>query len=518
MRHFTLLRSLLAVMLVSFSGMLFAETFVQIKTLEDFTTGKYVIANDSKSAIMSNNDNKNYLVSVVADLTSGVYETTADTVIFDVTVAENGDVTIANGAEFVSYLGSKNNANMSAKCSPDSSTFTATVENGVFTLTCKGEKISTRALQYNESSPRFAFYTGSQKNLTLFKATAVSPDFVAAPAASVAAGDCYAPISVELTCATEGAKIYYTVDGSAPDATKTEYTAAIAINKTTTVKAIAINGENKSEVTELVYNFPTVEEVADIAAFLKKADKENAVKITGALTVVASDDYKNHYVVDAAGSSLLVYGEVEETLAAGKTITGIVGKYDKFNNTEEIVPVLMGAVADGTPATPVETAIADITVEKINDFIVLKGVKAAADGELTADGKGNFEVYTGTDTVLVYNKFKNVAVAVTKDTEYDVVAVVGEYKGTPQLYPISVTKAGETPAAVDKVEMNADIYSVNGQIVIETEEIGAVVEVYSLLGHRIVSETIVSNTTVLNVERGVVIVKIGSAARKVVVK
>lgn len=45
---------------------------------------------------------------------------------------------------------------------------------------------------------------------------------------------------VTITCATEGATIHYTSDGSEPTAASDVYSAAIAITEDTTFKAIAI--------------------------------------------------------------------------------------------------------------------------------------------------------------------------------------------------------------------------------------------------------------------------------------
>ena len=63
---------------------------------------------------------------------------------------------------------------------------------------------------------------------------------VATPAFSVAAGAVNSGTEVTITCGTEGAKIYYTKDGTAPTASSTEYTAAISVTAAVTLKAIAV--------------------------------------------------------------------------------------------------------------------------------------------------------------------------------------------------------------------------------------------------------------------------------------
>ena len=63
---------------------------------------------------------------------------------------------------------------------------------------------------------------------------------VATPAFSVAEGEVEKGTEVTISCATEGAKIYYTKDGSEPTVSSTEYTEAISIRYTVTIKAIAV--------------------------------------------------------------------------------------------------------------------------------------------------------------------------------------------------------------------------------------------------------------------------------------
>ncbi|MCQ2591748.1 MAG: SUMF1/EgtB/PvdO family nonheme iron enzyme [Treponema sp.] len=77
---------------------------------------------------------------------------------------------------------------------------------------------------------------------------------VATPAFSVASGEVARGTSVTITCATKGAKIYYTTDGTTPTTSSTEYTAAISVTSAVTIKAIAVkDGMNDSAVASASY-------------------------------------------------------------------------------------------------------------------------------------------------------------------------------------------------------------------------------------------------------------------------
>ena len=104
---------------------------------------------------------------------------------------------------------------------------------------------------------------------------------VAAPAFSVAAGEVEKGTKMELACETEGAAIYYTVDGAEPTAESTLYAEAIEINEDMTVKAIAIKGDFKSEVATAAYTVvePVVEPVAAPTFSVKSGEVEKGTKV-----------------------------------------------------------------------------------------------------------------------------------------------------------------------------------------------------------------------------------------------
>lgn len=77
---------------------------------------------------------------------------------------------------------------------------------------------------------------------------------VATPVIAPTAGTVAMPINVSITCATSGALIYYTTNGTTPTTGSTLYTGAFEVSDDTTVKAIAVKtGYANSAVAESFY-------------------------------------------------------------------------------------------------------------------------------------------------------------------------------------------------------------------------------------------------------------------------
>ncbi len=185
------------------------------------------------------------------------------------TVASSGDgVSLSKGNTWLAYS-SKTNFK-----SGDTYTWNVTANsNGTFRFTASGAP--TRAIAYGTDQGKFGAYstTNTSKyvfDLLVYKLTegeggSEEKPTVAAPLAQPQAGEVEAGTTVELTCATDGAAIYYTLDGSDPTVKTNKNRSAyadldgnsIAINENCTLKAAAVLDGVWSEVQELKYTVKT---------------------------------------------------------------------------------------------------------------------------------------------------------------------------------------------------------------------------------------------------------------------
>ena len=91
-----------------------------------------------------------------------------------------------------------------------------------------------------------------------------------------------------ITCATAGASIYYTLDGSTPDASKTLYSAPLSIIYPQTIKAIAIKNTFSSEIatTDVTASVYTIAAAADGTGYLRiKTNANMTLTVAGGAEV-----------------------------------------------------------------------------------------------------------------------------------------------------------------------------------------------------------------------------------------
>ena len=124
------------------------------------------------------------------------------------------------------------------------------------------------------------------------------------PTISVEGGVKEEAFDVELACATDGAEIYYTLNGGA----ETKYEGAINIATTTTLTAWAVKGEDKSAEVTATYIFVEYIENATIAQVLAAEVSEYVwYKMTGVIYDLYNTEYGNFYLTNET-DTILVYG------------------------------------------------------------------------------------------------------------------------------------------------------------------------------------------------------------------
>ncbi|MBQ2497390.1 MAG: endonuclease, partial [Prevotella sp.] len=89
---------------------------------------------------------------------------------------------------------------------------------------------------------------GDKKNEPFDYANYNATVAVRTPTFSPDGGTFASPQSVTISCATDGATIYYTIDGTTPTASSTPYTEPITVSESLTLMAIAVKDDEQSSV------------------------------------------------------------------------------------------------------------------------------------------------------------------------------------------------------------------------------------------------------------------------------
>lgn len=321
-------------------------------------------------------------------------------------------------------------------------TWTGTAANEVtFTVGEKAENSSdaTKAGQFRWNK----VVISGEKDETISQSPVISP-------ASGSIVDPQNGLTVTITAAA-GAKIYYTTDGQDPTTSSDEYVNEIVLMHAATVKAIAVEeGKKASPVVTAVYKEPAAS-VANIKAFIDKADTENIVVITGPVVVSGQFTYgsgQSLYVQDETGY-LLIFDKNKKIPAyqVGDRISNIAGTYSLYNEAAQMVPdvATFGAgVAGDAPEAKVIT-VTEPTLQMQNQYVKLVNVGI----ETSATNEKDHYAVVGNDKILLFNRFSiNFPADATEG--YDVYGYVGAYfpkdgEPTVQIYPAVISETGKEP-------------------------------------------------------------------------
>ncbi|MEG1555520.1 MAG: chitobiase/beta-hexosaminidase C-terminal domain-containing protein, partial [Bacteroidales bacterium] len=273
----------------------------------------------------------------------------------------------------------------------------------------------------------------------------VSSDQVSTPSFSPASGNYFTTFNATITCGTENASIYYTLDGTTPTNTSTLYTAPVNITSTTTVNAIAYaSGLNPSEVSTVTYTFPAVTEVATIAAFkaANSATNSTPYKITGDLTYVFKNG-SNLYVQDTTGG-LLIFNSgniISTQYNEGDIISGgIIGTYELYNGLVEFKPLVNTPAASSNvgTVTPSTVTMADILSNYSlyeSKLVTLSDVFFADNITFSTSAATNVDILQNNQTMICRNSFKTLTLSIDSNYNAVVTGFVAKFNSDYQIFP-----------------------------------------------------------------------------------
>ena len=338
----------------------------------------------------------------------------------------------------------KSNGNLQLKASTGKVTMPTILTDNGFTITVTattnsvivsdGSDSNTNELEVSSSSADITIKAGSAYAvISKITITPVVVSNVATPVITLAGGTYTETKTTTITCETEGAAIYYTLDGTEPDANSTAYTlgTSIAINESCTLKAIAIKDNESSAVASAIYviNLPLTT-IAQVKA-LDSGDTFN-LDLTGA-QIVFFDGSKNLFIRDNTGA-ILFYSEATNgfstTLTTGDILSGVVsGTYSPYKN----LPEVKNCDITNLTKTSNETVVAKV-IEGTTEAVAanLCDLVKIENTEIT---ESSSKYYVGVNSdIQLYDQF-DVGYTVTTEEPVDVSGIATVYNTTYELFP-----------------------------------------------------------------------------------
>lgn len=237
--------------------------FTLVKSANDIVAGReYIIINSDRNAAASTVSGTKFSVTDDFTLSNNNETASAGSAVKVFTLEATGnDLFYLKDVDGTYYTPSSSSTDIDS----DKNAIYIAYDGGYVLI--KNSSSASRSIAYNHQANTHVFGsysnptpTGNQRPIYLYyrETNSVQP-----PVFSPIAGIYNVDIDVTISCATDGATIYYTTDGTEPSATNgTEYTGEIIVSESTTFKAIAVKGENSSSVVTAAY---TIQKSTDIA-------------------------------------------------------------------------------------------------------------------------------------------------------------------------------------------------------------------------------------------------------------
>lgn len=227
--------------------------------------------------------------------------------------------------------------------------------------------------------------------------------FVAIPTFSPEEGTFTEAQTVTISCATEGASIYYTLNGNDPTNASTLYNGPISIEETTTIKAIAYDGNNVSEIATATYTIiTTANNISDITATGNYVVQGTIVaRSTKGFIVGDGTGYVYYYNTNYDQNTYAI-GDMVKLSGSVTTYGGVF----EFNNSAEVTPATSSNYVEEDP-TEISGAEMDArvasTANTLSNYVQYQGTLSVSgshynitniDGATTAQGSISYPLDT----------------------------------------------------------------------------------------------------------------------------
>ena len=352
------------------------------------------------------------------------------------------------------------------------------------------------------------------QKVVIYEEENVDPNQVVAPTFSLTSGTYEGTQSLSLNCETEGATIYYTMNGGE---TQT-YADAIELTEGNEYAFVAwAEKDGMTKSSEVTANYTIVAPLVanSIAEFLTLGaeNTDRVITLNCDLTVLfqgGGEGTRDLYVKDATGKGLFIYEYNNPQFNKGDVIDGVKGKYKDFNGTIEMVSPVYGVVKETVEVAPVSVDASQLTVDNVNEYVVVNNV------ELSEVNGADATLNDETATLALYNKYNACTYPEDLNKKYFVTGIVSVFNNEVQIYPLEITVDTES-GVNDAVANEFKAVAVANGIEVNVAEAG-LVSVYNAAGQLVANVNVAEGATTINVAGGFYIVKAGNNAAKVLVK
>ena len=319
----------------------------------------------------------------------------------------------------------------------------------------------------------------------------VNPNMTATPTFTPAAGTYYEAQNVTISCATNGATIYYTLDGSDPTSESNVYIEAIHIDSDATIKAIAMmEGYDNSDIASASYVIITDIEVLVNQDWEGEMNGWTFVTIEGNKPWTIGQYNGNHYA-NANGYNDDVDNE-QWCISPGFALG--------FDDNYDVTLTFMNATKFDGPALELYIST------DYNDDDQDPTAATWEPLEYTAS-EGNY-TWTESGEIILDDYIGHYC-----HIGFRYISTIEEGAAAWEIDDILITTRHFQNVITPETTLNVDVWDDNNELVIENNGNDMLnVVVYNLVGQPVLSETVASGNNVIrhDLAEGVYIVRIAN--------